>query len=189
MIKTAPALIRCCILGAALAWHVTESWAFVLRNCSPRAACLHLAKQDKDQQKTDVNPLTRASWYAVEAFGKVFGSKQNVASTNVLESSQEEVVDLTKSPTSVTETIQRIQIDNDRSYFLSGNVDTLIYDPDCVFSDPFVSFTGRDRFVDNLANLGSFITKYSAKMINYTEEQDNVKTRVRAGYSVLKRLH
>jgi hypothetical protein len=179
MIKTWPALIRSCLLAAVLVCHVTESWAFVVRNCSPRPTplLLYLAKQDnnKDQQKSkpDMNPLlTKASWYAVEAFGKAFGSKQNI-------STKEKEVDLTQSPTSMQETFQRIQVDNDRSYFLSGNVDTLIYDPDCIFADPFVSFKGRDRFVDNLANLGSFITKYSAKMINYTEKGDGVKTKVR----------
>jgi hypothetical protein len=180
MIKSAAGLVV-----AVLVCHVTGSSAFVLRNCSPRATCSHLAKLDNKDQQTDMNPLTRASWYAVEAFGKVFGSnKQNVSTKTILEFQE---VDLTQSPLSMRETIQRIQLDNDRSYFLSGNVDTLIYDPDCVFSDPFVSFEGRDRFVDNLANLGSFITKYSAKMINYTEEQDSVKTRVRMK-TIIERL-
>lgn len=40
---------------------------------------------------------------------------------------------------------QRLKLDNEREYFLSGQVDTLIYDPDCEFADPFVSFNGRDR--------------------------------------------
>jgi hypothetical protein len=63
-------------------------------------------------------------------------------------------------------------LDNDRSYFLSGEVDRLIYDEDCVFADPFVAFNGRDRFIDNLANLGSFITNYDAKMLKYDVEKD-----------------
>ena len=29
---------------------------------------------------------------------------------------------------------------------------------------------GRDRFVENLSNLGSFITKYDAKMLKYETE-------------------
>ena len=57
-------------------------------------------------------------------------------------------------------------------------MDKLIYDEDCVFADPFVSFRGRDRFVDNLQNLGSFITKYSANMLDYTQDENTVKTRV-----------
>jgi len=71
------------------------------------------------------------------------------------------------------ETFQRLQMDNDREYFLSGRVDTLIYDPDCTFADPFVSFQGRDRFVENLANLGSFITEYSARPLSYEETKPN----------------
>lgn len=65
--------------------------------------------------------------------------------------------------------MKRIQLDNDRSYFLSGQVDNEIYQDDCLFADPFVSFRGRDRFVDNLQNLGSFITKYDAKVIKYSD--------------------
>jgi predicted nucleotidyltransferase len=124
----------------------------------------------------DMNPLTRASWYAVEAFGSVFGSKKERSS-----SAASSNIDLTVAPSSLKETLERIQLDNDRSYFLSGEVDKLIYDDDCRFADPFVSFRGRDRFVDNLQNLGSFITKYSAKLLDYNNGDDSdeqVKTRL-----------
>ena len=38
----------------------------------------------------------------------------------------------------------------------------------------FFSFldAGRDRFIDNLSNLGSFITNYNAKMIDYDINTD-----------------
>ena len=68
----------------------------------------------------------------------------------------------------------RIQQDNQREYFLSGRVDKLIYDESCVFADPFVSFEGRDRFVENLENLGSFITAYSVKPLDYTVDDDGL---------------
>eukprot|EP00540_Astrosyne_radiata_P022852 CAMPEP_0116866944 /NCGR_PEP_ID=MMETSP0418-20121206/26341_1 /TAXON_ID=1158023 /ORGANISM="Astrosyne radiata, Strain 13vi08-1A" /LENGTH=139 /DNA_ID=CAMNT_0004502697 /DNA_START=112 /DNA_END=528 /DNA_ORIENTATION=- len=89
-------------------------------------------------------------------------------------------LDLTVPPRSFQETLERIRLDNDRSYFLSGRVDRLIYDENCVFADPFVSFEGRDRFVENLSNLGSFITNYSAKMLRYEDSTPDsiVKTRV-----------
>lgn len=103
---------------------------------------------------------------SVEAFGKAFGSKKSTDTNNQVGGS----IDFTKSPSSLDETLKRIQIDNDRSYFLSGEVDRLIYDEDCTFADPFVSFDGRDRFIDNLSNLGSFITNYNAKMIKYDVE-------------------
>lgn len=127
--------------------------------------------QEKNTVESDMNPFTRASWYAVEAFGKTFGKKSNGNDKGTS-------VDLSKPPQSISETLERIQLDNDRSYFLSGKVDKLIYDEQCVFSDPFVSFKGRDRFVDNLANLGSFITDYSAKLLDYTVDATTVKTRV-----------
>ena len=102
-----------------------------------------------------MNPLTKASWYAVEAFGKVFKQQPQQTPTS------SNTIDLTKPPSSYQETIQRIKLDNDRNYFLSGQVDVESYDPNCLFADPFVAFEGRQRFVDNLANLGSLITKYN----------------------------
>jgi hypothetical protein len=117
----------------------------------------------------------------VEAFGKVFGSTLASERDKSQPSDRELVsIDLSQSPKSLLETFQRIQLDNERFYFLSGQVDMNIYDPDCLFVDPFVSFRGRKRFVENLANLGSFITDYSAKLLDYTELPDSnqVSTRL-----------
>ena len=125
----------------------------------------------RQESGTTKNPLELASWYAVEAFGKVFGTKRSDGAA--VDSDQDsESIDLTKPPSSLEETLKRIQLDNDRSYFLSGEVDGLIYDEKCTFADPFVSFDGRDRFIDNLSNLGSFITNYDAKMIKFAVEDD-----------------
>ena len=134
-------------------------------------------KRDENVDTTSKNPLELASWYAVEAFGKAFGSKKPLGD----QPGGSGPIDLSVPPSSLDETLQRIKIDNDRSYFLSGEVDRLIYDEDCTFADPFVSFDGRDRFIENLANLGSFITNYDAKMIKYDVEDDGkeVKTKVR----------
>jgi hypothetical protein len=116
----------------------------------------------------DMDRVTKSAWYGVELFGKVFGkaSEKGIASSTAPPT----IVPISTEapPKSLEETIQRIGMDNDRSYFLSGNVDVQIYDKECVFADPFVSFSGRDRFVTNLANLGSFITQYDAKVIKYS---------------------
>lgn len=124
--------------------------------------------QDDDSAgtKEDMNILTKSSWYAVELFGNVFGKNdqsEDSSETTVLQSSS------SSAPISLDETIKRINDDNDRDYFLSGEVDSYIYDVDCVFADPFVSFSGRDRFVQNLQNLGSFITKYDARVLKYSD--------------------
>ncbi len=137
-------------------------------------------KTTKKEQENEKNPLALASWYAVEAFGKLFAPDSSKLSTT----DQGPTINLTAPPSSLNETLARIELDFERSYFLSGAVDRLIYDPDCVFSDPFVSFRGRDRFVENLSNLGSFITKYSAKRLQYAVVPDTstVKTKVRANH-------
>ena len=75
------------------------------------------------------------------------------------------------------ETQERVRKDNERAYFLSGEADWLIYSEDCTFADPFVSFQGRDRFMKNLANLGSFITEYSARLLEYQVEENAVTTK------------
>ena len=127
--------------------------------------CAGSSKDNEDSvgTKKDMNLLTKSSWYAVELFGNVFGKKDQSE-----ESSESSGYELSSAPKSLDETLQRINEDNDRYYFLSGEIDSLIYDEDCVFADPFVSFAGRDRFVQNLENLGSFITKYDAKVIDYS---------------------
>lgn len=151
----------------ALLFALDFSYAFTVayfETSSSKGGILLSAKDDRTPEIT-TNPFTKASWYAVEAFGKVFGS-------SVTKEDTELAVDLSKPPASLKETIKRLKDDNDRQYFLSGTVDELIYAEDCTFSDPFVSFRGRRRFVQNLQNLGSFITKYSTKPLAYTENMD-----------------
>jgi hypothetical protein len=128
------------------------------------------------------NPFELASWYAVEAFGRAFAKK----SFDIVNDGREvtESIDFTKKPSSLGETLKRIKLDNDRDYFLSGEVDSLIYAETCTFADPFVSFDGRDRFIENLSNLGSFITNYDAKMIKYDVGGDGreIVTKVRFNF-------
>lgn len=133
------------------------------------------SKQD-DNNEVSKNPLELASWYGVEAFGKIFGTKKSAdGSTNINNGS----IDMTVPPNSLDETLQRLKLDSERSYFLSGEVDRLIYQEDCRFADPFVSFNGRDRFIDNLANLGSFITNYNAKVLNYSVDNDGAEVKTK----------
>jgi Uncharacterized conserved protein (DUF2358) len=124
-------------------------------------------KHEEDSKPPD--PLTKSSWYIVEAFGNMFGGTGGSKPSVIAETDQ--------PPKSISQTKERLRMDNERSYFLSGTVDELIYSESCVFADPFVSFSGRDRFVKNLANLGSFITDYSTKPLNYSENDNVVETK------------
>ena len=107
---------------------------------------------DSTGTKKDMNIATKSSWYVVEWFGNTFGSSSSTdTAENEQETSSSAAAGVLPPPSSLDETIQRINDDNDRSYFLSGIVDEQIYDKDCVFADPFVSFSGRDRFVGEFA--------------------------------------
>mmetsp|Transcript_1860 Transcript_1860/g.2682 ORF Transcript_1860/g.2682 Transcript_1860/m.2682 type:complete len:272 (-) Transcript_1860:179-994(-) len=137
---------------------------------------LLLASNDNENGENKAGVVSKASWYAVEAFGKIFagGDKKSKLTVEANE------IDLSKAPSSMQETLARIKLDNERNYFLSGKVDSLSYAEDCEFSDPFVSFRGRDRFVENLQNLGSFITNYNVKQLGYevSDQSFKVKTRL-----------
>jgi Uncharacterized conserved protein (DUF2358) len=148
------------------------AFAFVhpsLSDTRPRFSIAARARGPKGPESAP-DALTKASWYAVEAFGKIFGSPRK-------DTSAAQTYETDQPPASIKETQDRLLIDNEREYFLSGVIDELIYSEDCTFADPFVSFKGRDRFVENLANLGSFITVYSAKPLTYTVEENTVKTK------------
>jgi hypothetical protein len=52
------------------------------------------------------------------------------------------------------ETKEGIRSDFDDNYFVSGDAAMDVYDANCEFADPFVSFKGVDRFKQNLSNFG-----------------------------------
>jgi len=141
------------------------------------SSCLQGNDNNSNDTIENTSPLAKASWYAVEAFGKIFAPE----STNDEKDTKSGLkIDTTKTPSSLRETLERIKLDNDRYYFLSGQVDSLSYDDNCIFADPFVSFSGTQRFVDNLQNLGSFITNYDVKLLKYdvTGDQLTVQTKL-----------
>ncbi|CAB9507707.1 Uncharacterized conserved protein (DUF2358) [Seminavis robusta] len=167
--STAPKKLPCWIFSVVvILLNLPAALAFAPVGAPGRPLSLIVrANKDGDDDKA-VDALSKTSWYVVEAFGKVFGSADKDKKNEVADSID---YSMDKAPSSAQETLQRILDDYNRSYFLSGQVDALIYDEQCVFSDPFVAFAGRDRFIENLANLGSFITKYSVKPIT-TEAKD-----------------
>jgi len=150
---------------------------------------IHYSKQKEKQDLAgdpNMNSITRASWYAAEALGSIFGQfgSNKVDATRGLKYRQpipsltKANIDFLQSPSSLDETLMRIQLDNDRCYFLSGQVDAMIYDPNCLFSDPFVSFYGRERFINNLKNLGTFITRFDAKLLSCQYLENKVETKI-----------
>lgn len=106
--------------------------------------CTTNKNENEATKKSDTNkePLLKLSWYAAEMFGKIFAPPRN---QNYLlqEFNNDDEIDLRSTPSSLREAIKRIEKDNARSYFLSGNIDIMAYDKDCVFADPFVTFSGE----------------------------------------------
>lgn len=81
-------------------------------------------------------------WNAAEALGNVRGAAVG-----------NEEVEMGEVPQSREELVQRLRADYDRNYFLTGDIDVPLYTEDCEFADPFTSFKGRQRFVQNLKRL------------------------------------
>eukprot|EP00887_Chlorella_sp_A99_P000805 scaffold5.g805.t1 len=55
-----------------------------------------------------------------------------------------------RSPSDARSLLRSIRADFDRSYFVTGDVDPAVYEPDCVFADPTIQFTGFERYRRNL---------------------------------------
>ena len=163
--------------------------SFVIQSTFNRYELCRLFEQDDNEGEQQVkNPFVKASWFAVESFGQIFGTNKMKSKLN--DEKAESEIDFSIGPSSLEEALKRIELDNARSYFLSGEVDLNAYDEECIFADPFVSFAGRQRFVDNLANLGSFITKYDAKFLGYDVLEDGyqVQTKVRRNESIRRHI-
>jgi hypothetical protein len=159
------------------------------RQCPSFSTTRLFAEDSNDNANSDVdvdndeiqdnNIFAKTSWYAAEAFGKIFSNNSMLEAQKKIEMESNNNIDLSTKPSSLKQTIQRIKLDNDRFYFLSGNVDALTYDANCYFADPFVGFTGTQRFVDNLANLGSFITNYDVKVLQYQVSDDDLQVQTK----------
>jgi hypothetical protein len=115
----------------------------------------------------DVSLALKAAWLGTEILG-------NVASALKGEASSQEAAAVgavtAGPPRSMGEAAARLREDYGRDYFVTGAVDAELYAPDCVFADPFASFTGRQRFVDNLQNLGLFVVGADLRLLAFEED-------------------
>ena len=64
-------------------------------------------------------------------------------------------VDMTEdNPTSPQDLLERIRADYVvKNYLWTGDIDLSAFDRQCRFTDPTISFTGTDTFVENIKNL------------------------------------
>ena len=110
-------------------------------------------------------PLVRAAWVAAEALGKAAAVFSRDGDDAGEATGRGDAVDVPAR--TVGEVVERLRRDYERNYFVTGSMDCGLYAEDCTFGDPFASFQGRDRFVENLANLALFVTRAEIRSLGF----------------------
>ncbi|KAH8093336.1 DUF2358-containing protein [Aureococcus anophagefferens] len=148
-----------------------------------RAACLrnrllpkttHTLRSARRAGPTDDEPSlgVKGAWFAAELFGKAAALTKGAPAAPL---------STAQPPRSVDEACKRLAADEgaDGPYFLTGIMDAACYDDDCEFADPFVSFKGRARFEENLANLGGgFISDASIRTLGTERTASSYTTKL-----------
>jgi hypothetical protein len=119
---------------------------------------------------TSTNPALKAAWLASEQFGKAIGGKNKKNTGDVGEAleSQGEVTMTTRE-----EIIESLRGDYESNYFVGGQSEMCAYSSECVFADPFVSFTGLDRFKQNVGNLGTSLKDVECKVLRMVDRGED----------------
>ncbi|EKX50830.1 hypothetical protein GUITHDRAFT_103420 [Guillardia theta CCMP2712] len=107
-------------------------------------------KSESEDYKDDVSLPLRLAWKGAEALGNLAAFVQGRGGNEDL--------------------LQRLQLEYEKNYFLSGDIDVSLYHPDCLFADPFASFRGRERFRRNLSNLGLFVLSYRCRLLSLAQD-------------------
>ena len=129
--------------------------AFVRPHSIARRATPRLAGGDGDEEPS---LAARAAWVGAEVFGKVASA---VRADDAPPAAGAALV----APASRSEARARLLADYERAYFVAGVMDEGLYAEDCVFADDIASFSGRERFVDNLANLGALVSEFDVRLL------------------------
>ena len=135
--------------------------ALLIGGPAARRSSIRCAMKEADEP----NLAVKSVWFGAELFGKMAKAVRGVDVTSARAAQ--------RAPSTLEEAISRLKMDYDgspsdpRPYFLTGVMDEALYDEECEFADPFVSFKGRQRFVENLSNLaGGFITESSTRVLS-----------------------
>ncbi|GBG81319.1 hypothetical protein CBR_g31994 [Chara braunii] len=145
------------------------------RRFSIRAATKGDRSSSSDSPNEEATPLVKAAWYASEAFGKAVALVRGPNKEREDEDWEEEE----EGRLSREEAIAALRADYNRSYFVTGKMSMGIYEEDCEFADPFVSFKGRQRFKQNVSNLGSFMREVNLTVVDWQEAEDKLTTKWR----------
>ena len=117
----------------------------------------------------DTSLTTKLAWYASEAFGDITAALAGGKGKG--KEKGEEVTRDGGVDISWEDAVERLRADYERAYFVTGDMDMDLYELDCEFADPFVSFRGLARFKKNLDNLGSFMQDTQLNITKFTEDR------------------
>ena len=112
----------------------------------------------------------KALWYAAEAFGDAVGLLKKGRAEPVIE---EEALPVRLG---AAERLESLRADYDVNYFISGRGELRAYDAECEFSDPFVAFTGTQRFLKNVSNLGGLMEDVKLDITRFDADEDELRT-------------
>lgn len=131
------------------------------------------AKAGGDPEDPNPGLGLKALWFASEQFGNLVGLSKTLQGGDTGESKagKSDVAKLSRS-----EALALLKDDYDQNYFVSGQGKMAAYADDCIFADPFVSFTGTQRFVNNVSNLGGLMEDVKLKITGWEEGDDSLNT-------------
>ena len=107
-----------------------------------------------DDGENEPSLAARAAWVGAEVFGKV------ASAVRADDAPPAAAAAALVAPASREEARARLRADYERAYFVAGVMDEGLYAADCVFADDIAAFSGRERFVANLANLGALVSEF-----------------------------
>ncbi|KXZ49450.1 hypothetical protein GPECTOR_21g676 [Gonium pectorale] len=127
------------------------------------------------RSEPEVGTGLKAVWYGAETFGQLL---------SLTKGQQQPAQRAAEQPPgarrmSREDMLAAIRADYDQQYFVRGVGDMEAYAPDCVFADPFVSFSGTDRFKRNVANLGGLMSDIRIEVYEWVEGPASLETRWR----------
>jgi hypothetical protein len=135
---------------------------------------------NSDAKQAGAGAGLKAVWYGAEAVGKVVGATKTKDAVDDAGTggavSKATTTTSDAGPFTRQRVLELLKEDYDTNYFVSGLGDLAAYDPECEFSDPFVSFKGVDRFKQNVGNLGGLMRNIDLKITQWEEGNDELTT-------------
>ncbi|XP_010544763.1 PREDICTED: uncharacterized protein LOC104817313 isoform X2 [Tarenaya hassleriana] len=116
------------------------------------------------------NALLKMAWYGSELLGMAASALRPAARRGAEEPRHrcEMVVDCSGRVVRVA-VVDAIKQDFKRSYFVTGDMTTGVYEEDCEFADPAGSFRGVRRFKRNCGNFGALIDRSNMKLMKWED--------------------